>query len=182
MGSLNIKTSRSRHQNNFLNFSLKPPLERNKGTNDELQPTFSHSKCTRGKRLKEPPPPALKPGPVQEKPHGASFFRPTCRSNLVVYRVLFAIRPFPFRFAVEGFIDLRDLNSIIITRKIFACHCQGKFNQHNGRRFRRCVYDLNNPPEMSAQDRGSAKRRERRTDGPASNRKVRGRSVQGSGS
>jgi hypothetical protein len=37
----------------------------------------------------------------------------------------------------------------------------GKFNQHNGRRFRRCVYDLNNPPEMSAQDRGSAKRRER---------------------
>lgn len=148
MGSLNIKTSRSRHQNNFLNFSLKPPLERNKGTNDELQPTFSHSKCTRGKRLKEPPPPALKPGPVQEKPHGASFFRPTCRSNLVVYRV-FCDPSVSFRFC--GIREMLTCGARIASPSNgrISLSCVVSSIKHNGRDFRGglrtaavCVYGI----------------------------------------
>jgi hypothetical protein len=76
-----------------------------------------------------------------------------------------------------GFVELQSSNIVIVKCKNFLVMLYVVFaigiltrDAHE----RRCAYDLNNPPEMSAQDRGSAKKR--RSDGPVSNRKVRGRS------
>jgi hypothetical protein len=77
-----------------------------------------------------------------------------------------------------GYVDTRASKSITVKRKnLFVTEARKSNHQKINGRFVpsvwRCIrYDLINPPEMSAQDRGGAN--SRRVDGPASNRRENG--------
>jgi hypothetical protein len=130
-------------------------------------PLFSHSKCNKGKILISEEPPALKLGPVAVQRKPARSFVSSDRhvdQTLVVSRVRVLCDRSVSIHSVGSVGKYRVLSSssrrIYLSCCILVCMSYSRSELTRDAHERAAVYyDLNNPPEMSAQDRGSAKKK-----------------------